>query len=750
MIILKTSSFSLKITTLLSTLILLVSVASTPSFSQEAPALSEESLEIIKGISPVKGGALPESYVSIAVKLPDGSFHHLMGGFLLHPGVVLTTLSTAIYRYHVHQLGLDENFVQGEFYVIFSLPGKRGKVEQVPIPVKEAVSNIPLGGRSLFGRDPSLSVLFFETTDKIKHIKPIPLANTGDLEDVYKASGDDLWVVGVKGYEGEFPLKNKKGHNICPDPTYTKVGAVNLSATPEEYMLVNQMISLDPGAATPFLTENLVTKGSDGNLTFTPPASDPTPEQRKNIREHHISRSCNSDILCTEPSSPFKASLDIQFQCAEHVGYPALWRSPSGIWKILGSTITTHYLWSPDLEENPGKSFKDFFKWYDTKALTPDFFKTSKHYDLVFSHSTLIHALNYYNASNKDPNFNFDEEIISSWDLSLENALIFNKHFNFMVNISAKITHKDEDKSAYLTLCRGSVISDGVILTTANCLLSDASVILNRVKEEERKNFTVETVALFRDEEDTQKVVEIPPQFTYVHEQYQKAIKNKDTSAPLPDLGLFFYDPSQEDLPSIPSIALPSHEISDKKPLYSLSSHALDGMNESRVWPHVYRNYRWIEHRLQVSARDEIKRKMQYFFNSGKRQEKKVSEWLENITGKKADIWDLRKQLVEKPNPYLELIDECAESPVYVCTTINEEKLNRVERMRGVCEGDMGAPLMQEDKNKNVYLVGVVTGLRDRTFAKPCSSEAVSIKTAPFVNWIIDSVKNIRKGLNKK
>lgn len=151
-----------------------------------------------------------ESFVSVGIQSPEHQIHeHLVGGFLIHPGVVLTSAfrhsSMPSLEMHIHKLGsLEPSSLKGKLHLLFKI-SKGTSQRSISVKVKDVILH-PTGSST--AEQHSFSLMFFDPVPELSHIKPLPLATTEDIGLLEEARGDDMWAVGVKDYKEPFSRLN--------------------------------------------------------------------------------------------------------------------------------------------------------------------------------------------------------------------------------------------------------------------------------------------------------------------------------------------------------------------------------------------------------------------------------------------------------------------------------------------------------------------------------------------------------------
>ena len=408
-------------------------------FSQTSTSSSADSSALEEVLEkPYSPGSLPENLVSVGILTgPKNTFKHLVGGFLIHPGVVLTSSfkHSALHNlqeYFEQFISLNPEHLKEKLYILF-----RGnhKVPQSEFLTK--INDIVLyptkRSRAKYN---SFALLFFETSPKLSRIKPLPLATTKDLKSFEEARGDHMWTVGIRGYTGEVPYIQESGKVGCP-LKHAQLGKMVFSKTPTDYHWISNIIHVFPGRIQPLLINALYQKAKpigDSNTETEAVDLDKglTSEPFQEMLDYMFTEVfCHrSDSFCTEPL-PLDHANNLQFQCPEHMGYPILWRSPSKEWKALGMSWVTAY---PFVEPSPEQP---------PETIAPKLM-ISAHFDLIYAHSWIRSTIRKYAKKHSTSSFTLDEEILEiKLDHSIEDKLQDNtQYFEFLVGLSFNLNFR--------------------------------------------------------------------------------------------------------------------------------------------------------------------------------------------------------------------------------------------------------------------------------------------------------------------
>ena len=666
---------------------------------------------------------LPENFVSVGMKLPRGSYRHLVGGFLIHPGVVLSSWHYA-HEYYFDggatpplfdsKSSLHSSFQEAHqnqnLYVVFERR-KDDEVKPIAFRIRKVVehpSNYGTFTNGVPNKYQTIVLLFFEPTENISHIKPLLLITSEDMTNMNEVAGQDLLGVGVVGYKSSkppdypHPLKwDLRGKNLksfdgrpvpefiqrkkskCPPKSYTKLARMSFSKTPEEYHWMHSLIKAFPGRLRPLIHYKNMSKIMVEGETV---------QDWVDYQVSHRNCSETQNLFCTEPPPAPLQKNDLQFQCTEHNGYPVLWKTPSGTEKVLGVTVMT--------------PFHLMARTYDADNTNEDELiwssgpPRSAHYTLILAHPWIKHTIRSYSAENPS-RFTIREDILSTWDDFSERALekAKSQHQDFIVSLLVK----DQDTGEYRRGCVGTVIRLGVVLTAAHCVYS--------------RNDTLRTLGVAFRKEDTEYIV--PAQKIEVLPSYFESRKNRKDLKPgdhrewVHDLALVFYE-HREDLTSIslPSLELNkiqyeqkiSQVVSGKTVLFSPTQ--IPNREYLVEEPSLFRYYRWSRFQIARDISHIITKKTQRFFSTEKKKEEIISE-VENLSEESLDEQELPRKLKalwNDPEGYDDF--KVCEMEGWLCAGVSQNT-HLLEKASVSCAGDSGSPLLWEDKDGTFTVLGV-------------------------------------------
>ena len=704
---------------------------------------------------------LPENFVSVGIKIPNGSYRHLVGGFLIHPGVVVTSWHHSEYYYLSKKSGLlninhgtedysyslDRSIRERKLYVVFHLQNKEKK--SIAFKVRKVVGH-PSGTSTPTHH--TIELLFFEPDERISHVLPLPLATTKDVKNFHDLVDDDfLWAVGVRDHPISPPHRHPQNPKkiICPTKSKSRLGKVSVPYTPADYEWMSYLFNIFPGNLRPYLAYS------------SPPTPSSLLQQEANLS--FIQTCSHIGFFCTQFQTPrIPINKYLSFQCTEHIGYPVLWRSPSGTLKALGITTLSPY--------------QKVRKRSDTVAWPQPL--RSQHFNLMSAHEWIDAMLRSYAQEDLDQ-FTVNEGILDTWDQSLKKVLEEGRkhHLDFIANIVTrpneisqqtriKLINQCMERKKSLDIkklektcsdfvqrvirnfnCRGTLIGKGVVLTAGHCLmLSHQDPIL-----------PLYVVFKIKDQEYSTKIkqVKLLPEYLEFSQRENKNILDYQGG----DLGLAFYDHTQ-DLPEIKPASLeldPSKErqkldkaINTKSKLFLSARHRIRSIEGSEFLDgqdSEFLEYRWIPLDFGRRFSDFLSKKVSNILSSEVKKKKIFSE-IEKISqepiieskiiGRLKDFWS------ETSNFILFYITHfyffCSADNVWVCAWADKE-LTMLERHSVACAGDSGSPVLWKDASQKPIILGVAAhaSSTSESGVYGCSHFFSYNRLSPYRDWILSA-----------
>ena len=704
---------------------------------------------------------LPENFVSVGIKTPNGSYRHLVGGFLIHPGVVVTSWHYSQYYYLLKKSGLlninhgtedysyslDQPIREKKLYVVFHLQNKEKK--SIAFKVRKVVGHP--SGTSLPTHH-TIELLFFEPDERISHILPLPLVTTKDVKNFHDLVDDDLlWAVGVRNHPISPPYRHPQNPKkiICPIGSTSRLGKVSVPYTPADYEWMSYLFNIFPGNLKPYLSYS------------SPPTPSSLLQQEASLS--FIQTCSNIGFFCTQFQVPrIRTNNDLSFQCTEHIGYPVLWKSPSGTLKVLGVTTL-----SP---------FQKVRRRSDTVAWPQPL--RSQHFNLMSAHEWIDATLRSY-AQEDSHQFAVNEGILDTWDQSLKKVLEEGRkhHLDFIANIVTRpneisnkskiklisqcnqsenpVDSKKEEKrcSDFFDFvlrnfnCRGTLIGKGVVLTAGHCLMLS------------HQDPTLPFYVVFKvkDQEYSAKInqIKILPEYLEFSQKENKNMLDYQGG----DLGLAFYDHTQN-LPEIKPASLELDPIKEKQKLdqavnaksklFLSARHRVRPVENSQFLDYQgsqFLDYRWIPLDFGRSFSEFLSKKVgNILFNEAKK--KKIFSEIEkisqepviesNIMEKLKNFWNDTSNFDSFRAKHFYFF--CSADNVWICAWGRKE-LTILERHSVACLGDSGSPILWEDASKKPMILGVLAhgSSTSESGVYGCSHFFSYNRLSPYRDWILSA-----------
>ena len=662
------------------------------------------------------GSTLPQSFVSVGIKEPDGVFVPIAGGFLIHPGVVLTSaeeISRHLSSRSEAQKAHREDHLFVTFHDSFSswslfLEGKSKHEVRVDRAYKRR----------------ELMLLFFSPPKDLPQIQPLMLATTDDVRDLEDIADQNFLAVLRLGDATRLPARQvdlnaadpdadadapnmRDGVKLCPIDTRTRLVQVNLEdhLTSRERQWASLMMDVFPGEFEEALDicfkvkesvefKELLYSNSDilgidkkiilpyVNMSSSFSSVGDFAQNRKDlINAYSKNRLTASEYrISLEKDAAPKSKSKGAFQCAQHGGYPLLWQSPSGVWKVLA-----------------------FFSETSHAALLAD--------DLIYHHSWIKNTINSHHGENH--HFTLDQKVMQSFDQSLEKMLKQSQHSSIEDSFIAQLGYKNS-KGEYGAICKGALIEKGVVLTAGHCL-THAAVVSALYKP-----FLVFEIGGKRHEAPVDHF-EIHPKYQLIYgpkpgvEPKDDLVVSQLEEAGTHDIALAFFH-QKDELKSIKPIAWQGvkEEVALQRAatshaeLWSTAGYFIRENYFFSKTPHMLR-YRWYRLVPIQSVADLVENITSSLFSRTQRISR-VINYVQDITGEVFDENDLltRSADVLAQHPRYPSLQECLNPKEKLCA-LPHKAVHRLERAKLGCIGDSGSPLVWRDARQGKEQVIAVT-----------------------------------------
>ena len=382
-----------------------------------------------------------KSLVTIGYYDEQVGFRDFAGGVLIYSGVVLTSLANSFKHYKELNFSSSLEVTEEDLYVRPFKAHKEDSTSSRSVPVRvEKIIPSPDYGRIPDATISTLTLLFISPTSYIADFPYLPLTTTEDLAHLDDLKGAHLWGVGVRGFSQAEPPRR------CPAETHTQFGILKLHRTPREIKWMKMLFKAFPGRIVSSIHYDVKEW-----ILF---------RHEPEVVLYNSLKRCNASRLCmiAPPTSLIKDAL--QFQCAEHSGYPLLWHTPSGelrVFAILLKSLSDDWFYYD--QQNPDEVFMRPNLWAEKHL--------GLYYDLIYAHRWIQEEL----TKSFGKNIKTEKRIINHLDQWLKNVDWHNRSgLNADTSVAYLLFQKNGDKIR--RFCSASIWRRGVIITAAHCLRS--------------------------------------------------------------------------------------------------------------------------------------------------------------------------------------------------------------------------------------------------------------------------------------
>ena len=735
LIYLNTDNFKIfrSLSVFIKTSFLLLLIISCFPFSTKASPYKEATTAFNQNI---EKGKLPSSFASISEKLPSGKFKHLMGGVLIYPGVILTSTH---HIDHLKETFPNYKIKEKNLYVILTINSNKNIIAKVMFVHKHGK----------FGTEESLPInsllkdvalVFFATTSETNQIIPAPVITARERDLFMKQHAPPLLkAVGSYSYEPkelnslkevldphkltleEFYEASEKDLklSLCPESTKTFIGEAQMRMSPAESSFLSETILARPG-------KSYLSKETEQRLSA----------YSRIIRQNQTS--CGMPFCASPYSSPSEKQRTIQYFCSDHFGYPLLWKTPRGDYKIIGLTSSTKHrgILPLDLHTLPeviSPDIAQFIPWIKDKIIW------------------------YLDILSKVTKGKYNKTVPPVDDF-FENTLI-----DTMISSAAKDSHSQYPESIvdlnialgpdFTGGCKGILISEGVILTAAHCV--DFSFFKKALEGKTHARPTIQI--LFQKKSN---LISVKTNKVSLYDRFKKDIKkiNHDSGATTiqtpynnsADIALIFFQ-NPDDFPNIKPTGLATRKgwklfLTDPEGS-AMSGITRHGLSSYKLGLKNKLNFRVVSLDHYSLGRYWYQRILQEIHPE--RLRSFVIPRYEKITGLK---FDAKKITQNFHSPHYHesrySLSSCIKKKS-ICTTM---KLNAgyLERSHYTCGGESGSPILIKNSHSGAWkVVGVLNSSASLGEAKVngCgfAANSTNITLKHYQDWIHTTIKEHRK-----
>ena len=656
-----------------------------------------------------------KSLVTIGYYDEQGGFRDFAGGVLIYSGVVLTSLANSFKHYKELNFSSSLEVTEEDLYVRPFKAHKEDSISSRSVPVRvEKIIPSPDIGRIPDATISILTLLFISPTSYIADFPYLPLTTTEDLAHLDDLKGAHLWGVGVRGFSQAEPPRR------CPAETHTQFGILKLHRTPREIKWMKMLFLAFPGRIVSSIHYDVKEW-----IIFRP-----APE----VVLYDSLKVCNASRLCmiAPPTSLIKDAL--QFQCAEHSGYPLLWRIHSGELRVFAILL---------------KSLSDYWFYYDRQnpdeVFMPPSLWAEKHlglyYDLIYAHRWIQEELTKLFGKN----IKTEKKIINHLDQWPNNVDWDNRSgFNADTSVAYLLFQKNGDKIR--RFCSASIWRRGVIVTAAHCLKyfiaqDNATLYAALLSEGKEMLFPVRSWVLH-------------PSYLELLDKTTGMSKGPDLAKGA-DLALIFFDgaPPISEVVEIRDLDDLVNESNGEGELWLLTGHhrypvEITTKSDPNSYKYIYNKNTWVNAIYFNDLDEYLEKNIQEIQESEDVSESIISEveyitqepiiW-ENLQGSFDDL--VKKYSREVLFPALGL-RYCERSDAFCVWAKNSA--HRLEKYKFMCSKYSGSPVYYAyNDSKEKAQIGIIIGGMSDDPGGPthCLKRSLVLKLSSYSDWMNETAE---------